>query len=348
MADTDFAVDYTLPSVLRHKAPDGSYMEAIDVLSGKYPLLEEGYWIQANDDTSHEFVRTSYEPTGSLVRLNEGTAFEAAGTVGVKEQLARMESMMKIDMRVLEKSPDPVRYIQDMKAAHMRGMIKQWTKIMFASRDSASGPAYGDMDADPKSVNGLRKRMSALTTASSPVDNVRGFGSSTANVQSSIWLVKWGPKGLFFLYPKTAERALRIHDLPGEQLVYDKNSKPYTAFVSNFAWEFGLGIGDERAVQRLANITVSGASTDFGGADGTSAAGENAMIDMIDRLPDGDPSGCVFYTGPAIMTAIRKRLNTKSNLFFTPETVWGRPQITFQGIPVVRCDALNPFEAVVS
>ena len=348
MAGTDFAVDYTLPAVLRHKAPDGSYMEAINVLSGQYPLLEEGYWIQANDDTSHEFLRMSQEPSGSLVRLNEGTAFEAAGTAAVREQLARMESMLKIDVRVLEKSPDPVRYIQDMKAAHMRGMIKQWTKIMFATRDSSSGPWYGDMDRDPKSVNGLIKSLSALTTVSSPVDNVRSFGSAAANVNTSIFLVKWGPKGLFCLYPKTADRSLRIHDLPGEQLVYDKNNKPYTAFVSNFAWEFGLGIGDERAVQRLANITVSGAATDFGGADGSSVAGENAMIEMIERLPDGDASGAVFYVAPQIMTAIRKRLNSKSNLYFTPETVWGRPQITFNGIPVVRCDALNTVEAVVS
>ena len=82
----DIATEYTLPEVLRSKAPDGSHMVAIDVLSQPLPLMEEGYWVQANDETSHQFLRMTSEPVGSMVGYNEGAAFEAATTVPVTEQ----------------------------------------------------------------------------------------------------------------------------------------------------------------------------------------------------------------------------------------------------------------------
>jgi hypothetical protein len=344
----DLATEYTLPEVLRHKAPDGSYNPVIDVLSGKFPMIEEGYWVQANDDTSHEFIRMAYEPTGSLVRYNEGTAFESAVTTTIREQLARLESMLRIDTRVLEKAPDPVRYRHEMEAAHMRGMIKQWHKIVFGSRDSSSGPYYGDMGRDQKSINGLITRYNKLTTAASPVDNTRGLGASTSNKQSSLFLIKWGPQGIYFAYPRTVSRTLQVKDLK-EQVVYDANSRPYTAVMTNFAWEFGLCVTDERAIQRLCNIgQTSDSATGSFGDDTDKEQGEKAMIDMIERLPNGDTSGCVFYAGPNLMANIRKRLNSKSNMFFTEQNVWGRNQLTFMDIPVVRCDALNVVEAVVS
>ena len=348
MATFDIATEYTLPDVLRHKAPNGDYMPAIDVLSGKWPMMEEGYWVQANDNTSHEYVRMAYEPTGSLVRYNEGTAFESAATTVVREQLARLESMLRIDTRILKKAPDPVKYRRDMEAAHLRGMIKQWTKIVFGVRDTSSGPYYGDSGLDQKSIDGLENRYKNLTTSASLVDNVRSLGGSTSDVQSSIWLIKWGPNGLFFAYPADVGNTLTSRDLK-EQVVYDTNTvpRPYTAVLTNFAFEFGIGVGDERAVQRLANVATAQTVGSFG-RDTDVTQGENAMIDMIERLPGGDPSGCVFYVGPPVMADVRKRLNSKSNMYFTTESVWGRPQITFMGVPVVRCDALQPNEKVVS
>jgi hypothetical protein len=309
-------------------------------------MIEEGFWAQANDDTSHEFARMAHEPTGALVRLNEGTPFEAAGTTVVREQMARLESMLRMDVRVLEKSPDPVRYRRDMEAAHVRGMIKQWHKIVFASRDAAAGTAYGDMDADPKSINGLRKRLAKLTSATSPFDNVRSLGGSTANEQSSIYLVKHGPEGLFFFYPRTASRTLQVNDLR-EQIVYDASSNPYRAVMTQFAWEFGMGIADPRSVQRLANIATAQTAGSFGD-DTDKEQGEKALIDMIERLPGGDTTNCAFYAGPEMMAAMRKRLNSKANMFFTEETVWGRPMLAFMGVPFIRVDNLKANEAVVS
>jgi len=349
MATFDIASAYTLPEVLRTKAPDGSHMSAIDVLSGRFPIVEEAPWFQANDDTSHEFLRFTSEPTGSLVRLNEGAAFEAVSTVPVREQMARMESNLKIDIRILERAPDPVAYRREREAAYLRGMIKQFHKIFFATRDLDNTTYYGDMGKNQKSINGLSVRYGTKTTSASLVDNVRAMAvpGAVANVQSSIWLIKWGQDGVYCFYPKTVSRTLQVNDLK-EQVVYDASSRPFRAVMTNFAWEFGLAIADERCVQRLCNIATTVAVGSFDSDTTDATQGEKALIDMIERLPGGDTSNCAFYAGPAIMAALRKRLNLKANMFFTMQDVWGRPQLTFMDIPFIRVDSLTPNEAILS
>lgn len=324
---------YTLPEVLRAKAPDGSHMVAVDVLSMPLPLIEEGYWVQANDDTSHEFLRTSYEPTGTLVRLNEGAPYEAGTTVPVKEQIARLESNLRIDTRILKKAPDPVAYRREREAMHFRGMVKTFEKIMFNP-----AAATGDQTVNPKTVNGLWKRYGTL--ASGKVVSNGGSGGA------SIWAIKWGPEGAFFIYPKTASKTIEINDMR-EQKNYDANGYPYYAVETNFGWEFGLGVADERAVKRLCNIAASGNNSFF--EDSTKASkGEEALIDLIESLPGGSTDGVALYAGPTVVAQMRKRLMNRSNIYFSTETIWGRPMLTFQGLPVIRVDNLTADEPTVS
>ena len=101
-------------------------------------------------------------------------------------------------------------------------------------------------------------------------------------------------------------------------------------------------------MKRLCNITVSNASTDFGGVSSASVQGEEALIDLLESLPGGDLSNTAIYCGPQIMAAFRKRLNSKSNLFFSTDSVWGRQQLTFQGVPIVRVDTLTATENAIS
>ena len=339
----DIATEYTLPEVLRSKAPDGSHMVAIDVLSQPLPLMEEGYWVQANDETSHQFLRMTSEPVGSMVGYNEGAAFEAATTVPVTEQIGRMESNLRIDIRILKKAPDPIKYRYERERATFRGMVKRFEKIIFSKNLSIGGvdTPQGDQTIDVKTINGLGVRMNKLV-ANKVVSN----GASSGSDLGSIWIVKWGPDGLFFIYPRSGMRTIEIDDLK-EQVVYDSASRPFRAVMTNFGWEFGLGIGDDRNIKRLCNIASSGNNSFW--ADGTDAAkGENNLIDLLEAMPGGDLNGVVMYAGPKIIAQIRKRLNTKSNLYFSEETVWNRKMLTFQGVPIIRVDSLTNDESALT
>jgi len=326
---------YTLPEIMRTRAPDGSHMAAVDVLSEKMPLIEEGYWERANGDTTHEIVQMTSEPTGTLVRYNEGTPTSAATTKTVVENLARLEDRLQIDVRILEKAPDPVAYRMEREKAHFRGLVKTFHNIMFTKN------GYGDMGTDLKGINGLGKRYGALA-ANSVVTN----GATTGATHSSIWMIKWGVNGAYNIYPKTMDRMMRQTDMK-VQPAFDASGYRYEVVMTKFEWEFGLGIADPRAVKRLCNIAASGNNSFW--EDGTNAAkGENNLIDLIETFPMGDTSGVVIYCGPTMMAQFRKRLNSKGNLYFNTEDVWGRPQLTFQGIPIVRVDTLTAGESQIS
>jgi hypothetical protein len=327
--------DYTLAEALRQKAPDGSFMPYIDVLSeADAPLFEEGYWIEANDDTSHEFVQTVTEPSGNLVRLNEGAPYEVGTTKPVIEQLARMESNMFIDKRILERSPDPVRYRRERESMYVRGMKKSVARRLFGSG------TYGSQDLDVRDINGLSRRYPALVA-----DSVVGNGATGSGTLGSIWIARHGLEWLFCLYPKTASKALQVND-HGEQKKLDANNYPYWGFETNFAWEFGMGIGDPRNVKRLCNIAPSGNNSFW--ADGTNAAkGEEALIDLLEAMPGGDLNGLVMYACPKLIAQFRKRANSKGS-YFDFQDIWNRKMLSFQGVPVVRVESLSMNESTIS
>ncbi len=325
-----FAINtaYTLPDVLRTRAPNGQHMSAVDVLSGKYPFLEEMYFTEANDTTSHEFLRTTSEPSGSLVRLNEGAPFSAAAVVPVREQMARLEANAQIDERILVKAPDPVRYRREREAMHFRGMVKQYHNLIFK----------GSILTDARGIDGLERRFGTLATGS--VVSNGGSGGS------SVWLIKHGPEGFFGFYPKGSDAGIKEEDW-GRETAYDISGNPFKVLRTHWSWEFGLGVADLRSVKRLCNIAASSSNSFF--EDGTKVQkGEYALIDLIEAMPEGSTDGAAFYCGPTMMAQFRKRLNDKSNLYVTMDTVWGRPMLHFMGVPIIRVDTLTADEATVS
>lgn len=340
----------TLPEALRHKAPDGSYMWAYDALAkNKYPIIEEMSWVQANDDLAHEFLRNVSKPTGTLVGLEEGAPYEVSKDRAVREQICRIESNMRIDVRALEKAPSPSQFYREKQARHLEGMVKTVHETLFSKNSRGNqgvnprdinglGVRYGQTHPDGSTVASNVRRLDGLTTALSGSDN------------ASLWLIKHGiDDGVFGIFPKTASRAIQVNDL-GENLVEDASGNPFRAVVSNFAWEFGLGVMDDACVQRLCAIRPSGAGSFFETATAgtTTNLGEYALIDMIERLPGGNTDNCAIYVGPTLMGQFRKRLNDKGNLFFTMETVWGRPMLHFMEIPIIRVDTLTATENVTT
>lgn len=336
---SDLNKTYTLAEILKQRAKDGSTMPLIDVLSGRYPLLEEGYWTQANGDTIHEFSQIATESYGAAVRLNEGTPATAVVTKTVQEELMLLEDRMWIDTRQFEISPNAVQFRIQKEQQHFKGLIKSFHYTFFSKKDP-TGKQWGIKSLDMSQIDGLGARYNKLAD-----DSVVSLGGSGSKL-NSIWIVKWGPDAVSLLYPRNVGKTLRIQDLM-IQPMHDSNGNRFEAVMTKFSWYFGLMIADPRCVKRLCNISNSGASvtTSF---DGSGTKGEEMLIDLVEALPGGDTSNVAIYVGPKVMAQIRKRINSKSNLYFAPANVWGREMITFQDIPVVRVDALRDDETAIA
>lgn len=314
------ATDYTLGSILKDYDPQGKLHHVIDVFSDKRPLVEEGHWEMANEVTSHEMMRLVSKPAGAFTRINQGYAKEAVVTVPVKEQLAMIGSRFELDKRLADIQANPGKWRADRAKLHIRGMMETFNSKFY----------LGNAAVDEKEATGLANRYNSLSFS-----NVKGL-SGSANLYP-VWILEWGVDGVQLLYPKGGEKTFEEEDRKLVDLT-DENGNPYPGYRSYFKFNYGIGIADDRCVQRLANVDV----TAIKGA----ATFEEALIERINELPHPDRG--VIYVGRQVMTAIQQRLNAKSNLYFTVENVWNRMMPTFQGLPIVRDDSLSVTESALT
>jgi len=310
---------YTLGSILKDYDPQGKLHHVIDVFSDKRPITEEGHWEMANDTTSHEMMRLVSKPSGAFTRINEGYEKEAVVTVPVKEQLAMIGSRFELDKRLADLQANPGKWRADRAKLHIRGMMETFNSKFY----------LGNATTDPKEVNGLAVRYN-----SKALTNVKSLGGS-ANLYP-VWILQWGVDGVQLLYPKGGAKTFDEDDRGLVDLV-DVNGNPYPGYRSYFNFRYGIGVGDDRCVQRIGDVDVT--------AIKSGATFEEALIERINELPSQDRA--VIYVGRQVMTAIQQRLNAKTNLYFTTENVWGRMMPTFQGLPIVRDDSLSVSESAL-
>jgi hypothetical protein len=313
---------YTLGTVLDSYDPEGKLHDLIDVFKDKRPIIEEGYWIKANDKTTHEYLRVASRPTGAFIRINEGYTNEGVGQVPVKCDLAMIGSRCDLDKRLAKRQPSPSAWRAQRNKIHVRGMVSNFNTKWYT----------GSHTTDEKEVDGLLTTYNALTCT-----NIKNLSGST-NLYPVV-IVKWGEDGVFGLYPDGEEPAFTEDDQGIVQL-FDSNNLPFPGYRSYFNFAYGWGLGDEKNFRRLVNVDYTAI------ASASSYTFENALIEQINEL--SDPSNAVIYCGRQILTAIQQRINMKSNVNFTAEQVWGRMLPTFNGIPIVRDDALSTSESAVT
>ena len=339
MATFDISTVPTLADVINHNAPDGSVKDIQDVLAyKKRPFVEEGHWVRASDNTSHEMLINSTRPDAAPVRYNMGAPFVNPTQTPKKEQLMRIETNFKIDVRILEKSNDPVKYFTQKKKQAFEGMIDTFAKTVLTK----SG--FGNSASNELSIDGFLKRRSKLDAT-----NCVGLGATGSGTLGSILVVKWGEEGAFFLHPKDGGRTLVEKDVTAggkEVTVYDANGNPYQVLMVNWAWEFGIGVSDETCVQRVCNIAASGSNSFFDDAT-YPFKGEDALSDALSRLPGGNTDNTAIYVGPVMYAQMMKRIRRGTSPI-TLSDMWGRQMLNFYGVPVLRDDFYLFDESTVS
>ena len=343
MAAGGFTTEYTMIEVAKSIGAQGNDLALVDTLSQRTPFLEEGYWMEADDFQSHHFMQALTEPVGVDSVINVGVGWDVYAQTPVTELIQGIEDYLRIDMRILTKRRNPQQYLKQQTDGFVRGLVKTiHDRILYGNYVDLSGAggvgvgpstAIGGRSADR--INGLTQRYNTIAT--NPWYNVTSLSGAGANAQSSCWTLVWGPQGVFFVYPHGGQNFIKVTDM-GEQLVYDSNNKPYTAYVVHFLIQFGLCVADPRKAQRLCNMTTT---------TGWTAA---AMLKSMGQLPDGF-DGAVIYVPRWVFTAMQVDAITASATvghFYTKEEIWGHQQTLFQGVPIRMCERIATNEAIVS
>lgn len=319
----------TLLDLKKTLDPDGGVADVIEILAQTNEALEDLTYIEANDRTSHRTtVRTGYpEPTWrrlyQSVQPNKGTTAQVTDTLG------NMEAYGEVDADLVKMAKDPMKFRMIEDRAHIEGMNNELMSTLF----------YGNEGTAPAEFTGLAPRYNSLSAANS--DNVISAGGAGSD-NTSIWLCVWGPNTGHMIYPSGFQAGMSVRDL-GE-VTKESSDGLMQVYRSHYKMAAGLTIRDWRYFVRIANIDVS----DLSSSTTAQKALITNMIKATERIPAFGIGRAAWYVNRPVREALRLGILEKVSSNLTWESVEGKRVMTFDGIPVRRCDALLNTESVVS
>lgn len=333
MSETNIGGIYTLQDIIRAKDPGNDRLLLVaQTLARSNPIVREAPMVEANQALSHVGSRNSKLPTIQKRALNEGVPKSAHKSIPITAPMSLYEAMSQVDEEELNLSVDAYGFRQQMDMQFVEAMAQELASDIF----------YGSLADDALDFNGLTTMFDSLTTYPNGDStwwyNVHDGGGSGGT--ASIWIIEWGPLKVHLIYPKGTTGGIEIVDL-GKQLTSGATTGEFVAFVTQFKWRTGLFVSDERCVQRVANLEVTGTSNIFN---------DDMLIAAINQLPQaGENPATRIYCNRPIRTQMDIKLKDKTNVNYTADSQpFGPPLLRFRGIPVQICDALISAESAAA
>ena len=312
--------------VLIHTVRDySSFMDQAIILPGN------------NGDSDKGQIITKY-PEGQKRGYNEG--WQSEEVLGAEARygscMIRTRSVVDSSLYNTRKQGEREAWRLRKDQGFMRGLARTAVKSVF----------YGDRASNSRDAMGLAN----LVVPSSEAFGGRiiNAGGTTADKQTSIWLINWRPDGMYLFYPQGGEGpGLTVRDME-EQYVTDKNGKDFLAMVTEFGWDIGVALYDPECVARISNIDTTKLSKKNSTA--TSADLIDLMTQAVEMMPDDNSGKLAFYMNDTLRSVLRRQIVNKDNVFLSMGEVAGREVIKFGDIPVHKLgsDVLLNTEAVLS
>ena len=317
------------------KSKDKQIGGVAEVMVQQNPMLNDLPYTEMNEGTSHiEEIRSSlpavyYRKANQAIPASKSTTEERTFTA------AHFESKSQMDAKVAERGgKDRVAY-------------NRWNQaqghIQAQALEHASLTIYGSPSTDIKKVAGLADIYSTLATTEEASKQIVDAGGSTSDM-TSIYLICWGERSVFGVYPKGTVAGLKRTDRSaGDKLVQIAATDSagaagsFWGYEEQFEVDHGLVVKDYRQAVRIANIDPVTLASGSGAAD---------LIDLlvsamykIDSLENGTP---VLYMNRTVQAFLDKQAMTKlgSGGGLSEMNYQGKPILSFRGIPIRRADAI--------
>jgi len=318
---------YNLRDAAAQFDPSGQELAIAEVLSQTNEIIGDMPFIESNLDDGHEYAVRTGIPTGAWRKAYEGVPAEKGTTEVVIARPGVIGGYSVVDKLIAE------------KGGHVDAVRSGQAKAIVAglSNSVADALIHGSK-AELKKCVGLAEYYNHKSTSNAAsARNVVHGGSSTASVNSSIYLVVWDTDKVFGFYPKGSKAGIsRVdHGLVNHT---DANGNEFPAYKEYFEWKVGLAVQDWRFAGRICNIKT----TDLDNVNLYALMQE--LEERIQSLASGKP---VFYMNRTIKSALRKQLGAKANVQYTPGQPGQLPIMHVDEIPVHICDAITDTEAVV-
>lgn len=319
--------------------PDGKTALIVEILSQSNEILTEMLWKEGNLPTGEQTTIRTGLPSSFWRLINQGTPNSKSTTAQVTENVGILTARSQVDEDEAILNGNTNAYRLSESVAHMEGMSQEMAATLF----------YGTAD-NPEEFVGFTPRYS--DTSATNGQNILLAGGSQAD-NSSIWLVGWGPRTVFGVFPKGSKAGLQHNDL-GLDDAFDSNNDRFRAYLDDYKWKAGLVVKDWRFTVRIANVDIS----DLVGQTGSQApTAATAIIKLmsraIDRMPTMSGINLSFYANRTVLSNLRIAALDKSNAAVTIEPALNQFgenifETRFLGIPVRISDALTEAETLIS
>lgn len=314
----------TLLDLAKRLQPNGSIDMIAELLTQTNEILEDMTFVEGNLPTGHKSTVRTGLPAPTWRKLYGGVQPGKSTTAQITDSCGMLEAYAEIDKALADLSGNAAAFRLTEDRAFIEGMNQEFAQTLF----------YGNEGTEPEAFTGLAPRYSTKSGANNG-ENILVDGSGGATKLASVWLIGWGPNTIHGIIPKGSVAGLQQKDL-GEVTAGDLTTGYWQAYRTHYRWDVGLTVRDWRYAVRIqydeATLTKDAAT----GA---------ALIDLLAQAEEIIPSlsMCrpVFYGNRTFKSFLRRQMANKvANSTLTMDQVGGKPILSFDGIPVKRCDAL--------
>lgn len=219
------------------------------MLSQSNDIWDDTPWVEGNELGGHKFTFRTSIPAGSWRQYLQGVPYSKSTTAQATVGVGSLEDYSQIDRLQAEDSGDVDRYRESEDAAFLEGMSQTMAQTEF----------YGNTVATPAEFMGFAPFYNTVNTATAlNAANVIDCGG-TGNSNTSFWLICWGERTIFNIYPRGSKAGLAMEDKGDTVPGFDSVGNRFEAYTSWFRQQAGLCPMDWRYGVRLANLDTTSA-----------------------------------------------------------------------------------------
>lgn len=323
------------------KSKDKQIGKVAEVLMQENPMLMDIPYMQMNEGTIHKEDIRSALPAVYYRKANQPIPASKSTTEERTFTASHFESKSQIDEAVAKRGGvDRIAY-------------NRWNQAMghlqAHAQEHASLVIYGSPEDSAQKSAGLCDIYSTVSASEETSNQIIDTGGSS-NDNMSIWLIHWGERSLFGVYPAGTQAGLKRTDRSaGGKLVQiqgtdvNGNAGTFWGYEEQFEIDHGLVVKDYRQAARVANIDLSDLQA------GSGADLIDLMISAAYKIHNPQNGKGVWYVNRTVEAFLHKQALSKvgagAGLSF--QNFDGQPVLSFLGRPVRRSDALLTSEDAV-
>lgn len=319
--------------------PDLKIAKIVELLSQTNDILLDIPMMVSNGPVSHRTTVRTGLPNPVWRRLNGGVQPSKSTTAQLDEAIGMLEDYCEIDKALAELMGNTAEFRLSEAMATLEALNQAVAQTLF----------YGDTAVNPERFLGLAPRFSTISGAVNGQNIIDAGGSGSVN--TSIWLVIWGPNSIHGLFPPGSKAGITHEDkgVVTVEQVAGIGQQRMEAYREWWQWKIGIALRDWRYVVRICNIDTTNLVND----SGSQADLLKLMNRTLDRVPSfyGKPA---FYANRTVRSMLRVQGMDKSQNAIAAQDAldqFGNPirgNMHFYGIPVRLCDQILNTEARIT